>query len=101
MNVTKEFCSELLNINKTNEHQKLVINELMLKAAKYKAYYYGKSDLAEKLENQIIENLHSCIGEFDGFSYASWRANAVYRTLDKMVDDGLITLEEHKFCISI
>ena len=38
------------------------------------------------------------IGEFDGFSYASWRANAVYRTLEDMCDEGLLTEKEYREC---
>ena len=81
-NITREVAIEVLNMNKTIERQEIIIDELILKAAKYKAYFYNKHELAEKLEKQIMENMNNCIGEFDGFFYASWRAKAVYRTLE-------------------
>ena len=96
--ITMDLCLELDSLNKTNERQEIVIDYLTLKAAMYKAYFFNKHDLAEKLENQIEENRNHCIGEFDGFCYASWRAEAVYRTLDNMFEDGLITLAEYEFC---
>ena len=96
--MTMDFGMELVNLNKTIACQELVIDELMLKAAKYKADFLGKYDLANKLLNQIEENNDHCVGEFDGFSYSSRRANAVYRTLDDMYRQGLITEEEYRFC---
>ena len=71
---------------------------IKLKAAKYKAFFFGKHNLAEKLEKQIEENHDNVVGEFDGFSYASWRARAVYRTLEDMLECGLITESDYKFC---
>ena len=53
---------------------------------------------AEKLEKQSEENRDALIGEFDGFSYASWRANAVYRTLEDMCYEGLLTEKEYREC---
>ena len=70
-------------------------------AAKYKAYFFRKADLAEKLEQQFGENADALVGEFDGATYASWRAHAVYRTLEDMRDDGFITAEEYEFCNSL
>lgn len=96
--VTMDFGMELVNLNKTVAQQEMVIDELMLKAARYKASFFGKHNLANKLNEQITENFNSCIGEWSGFCFASWRANAVYRTLDDMYRDGLITEEERRFC---
>ncbi len=70
-------------------------------AAKYKAYFFHKTDLAEKLEEQSRENLDAMVGEFDGVAYASWRARAVCRTLEDMRDSGFISAEEYKFCNSL
>ena len=53
---------------------------------------------AEKLQKQSEENRDALIGEFDGFSFASWRANAVYRTLEDMCDEGLLTEKEYREC---
>lgn len=64
----------------------------------YKAFFFHRSDLATNIQQQIMENNDAEIGEFDGFCYASWRANAVYRTLEDMAKQGLITKEEYNFC---
>lgn len=64
----------------------------------YKAYFFRNFSLAEKLQKQSEENRDALIGEFDGFSYASWRANAVYRTLEDMCDEGLLTEKEYREC---
>lgn len=70
--------------------QEYEIENLRIKAAMYKAYFFRNSILAEKLRKQSEENRDALIGEFDGLSYASWRANAVYRTLENMCDEGLL-----------
>ena len=64
----------------------------------YKAYFFYNSILAEKLQKQSEENRDALIGEFDGFCYASWRANAVYRTLEDMLYEGIITETEYREC---
>lgn len=78
--------------------QEYEIENLRFKAAMYKAYFFCNSTLAEKLQKQNEENRDALIGEFDGFSYASWRANAVYRTLEDMCDEGLLTEREYIEC---
>lgn len=93
-----DFSIEIINLNKTVEAQEIIIDELELKAAMYKAKFFNKYDLAEKLQAQIMENYNSCVGEFDGFCYASWRARAVYRTLADMYRENIITKEEYSFC---
>ena len=97
-NMTMGFDIELVDLNKTVAQQEMIIDELELKASMYKANFFHKYELANKLQEQIKENYDSCIGEFDGFCFASWRANAVYRTLDDMCREGLITEEERRFC---
>lgn len=92
---------ELLELNATVEAQEKEIEMLRLKAAKYKAYFYMKTQLVEKLEKQIRENIDALTGIFDGFCYTSWRANACYRTLEDMLKDELITREEYNFCDSV
>ena len=74
------------------------IEHLRIKAAMSKAYFFRNSSLAEKLQKQSEENRDALIGEFDGFSFASWRANAVYRTLEDMCDEGLLTEKEYREC---
>lgn len=97
-NMTMDFGMELVSLNKTVAQQEMIIDELELKASMYKANFFNKYELANKLQKQIQENYDSCVGEFDGFCFASWRTNAVYRTLDDMYREGLITEEERRFC---
>jgi hypothetical protein len=96
--LTVELGREILELNRTVESQGLFIEELRLKGAMYKALFFQKSILAEKLSHQITENYNNSVGEFDGFCFASWRARAVYRTLEDMVLQGIITKEEYEFC---
>lgn len=88
-NMTMEFGMDLINLNRTIELLEKENTELALKGAKYKAYFYHKDSLVEKLETQIKKNI---------LSYASG-FNMEYRTLEDMVIDGLLTKEEYKFCI--
>lgn len=89
---------QLLESREKLVSQEYEIEDLRIKAALYKAYFFRNSSLAEKLQKQSEENRDALIGEFDGFSYASWRANAVYRTLEDMCDEGLLTEREYKEC---
>lgn len=74
------------------------ILELKQLCIKHISFVFRNSTLAKKLEKQSEENRDALIGEFDGFSYASWRANAVYRTLEDMCDEGLLTEKEYREC---
>lgn len=89
---------QLLESQEKLVSQEYEIENLRIKAAMYKAYFFRNSILAEKLEKQSEENRDALIGGFDGFSYASWRANAVYRTLEDMCDEGLLTEKEYREC---
>ena len=97
-NKTMELGLELLDLNYTVQSQELQIEDLRLKAAMYKASFFHDYKLAEILQKQIEENLNASIGEFDGFGYASWRARAVYRTLEDMVREEIITKADYNFC---
>lgn len=89
---------QLLEAQEKLVSQEYEVENLRIKAAMYKAYFFRNFILAEKLEKQSEENGDALIGEFDGFSYASWRANAVYRTLEDMCDEGLLTGKEYREC---
>lgn len=89
---------QLLEAQEKLVSQEYEVENLRIKAAMYKAYFFHNFILAEKLEKQSKENEDALIGEFDGFSYASWRANAVYRTLEDMCDEGLLTEKEYRKC---
>ncbi|MCJ7965724.1 hypothetical protein MT487_01390 [Lachnospiraceae bacterium NSJ-171] len=89
---------QLLEAQEKLVSQEYEIENLRIKAAIYKAYFFYNSILAEKLQKQSEENRDALIGEFDGFCYASWRANAVYRTLEDMLYEGIITETEYREC---
>ena len=95
------FINELVNMNKANKVYKIKVTELHLKASMYKAYFYGKSNLAKKLNEQIIENRNYYIGAFDGFCYISSREDAKYKTLEDMREENIITDDEYNFCIDL
>ena len=89
---------QLLEAQEKLVSQEYEVENLRIKAAMYKAYFFHNFTLAEKLQKQSEENRNALIGEFDGFSYASWRANAVYRTVEDMFDEGLLTENEYREC---
>ena len=97
-NASMSLGIELVELNQTVDVQQIQIEDLRLKAAKYKAYFYQKHELAEILQKQVEENRDACVGEFDGFCYSSRRACAVYRTLEDMVTQGIIPKSEYDFC---
>lgn len=90
--------NELHSVNRKIVSQELEIENLKLKGAMYKALFFNRYDLAERLESQITENSDACIGEFDGFCYSSKRVNAKYRTLDNLMNNGIITENEYNEC---
>lgn len=97
-NLSMELGKELIHLNRIVSQQEMIIEELELKTAMYKSNFFHRFDLANRLSKQIDENSDANIGDFDGFCYCSWRANAVYRTLEDMCRCGLITSEEYSFC---
>lgn len=92
---------KLLDTQQELISQEYEIEMLRIKAAKYKAFFFHKSDLAIKLYKQEEENGNALIGEFDGFCWSSRRFFAVFRTLEDMYDEGLITESEYRECKSI
>lgn len=94
----KEFVLDLLSSLEDADRYELELQKLRITAAKYKALFYGKDCLSDKLCDQERENINACVGEFDGFSYSSESARAVFRTLEDMRDDGILTTEEFAFC---
>lgn len=86
--MTLDLGNELLNLHATINQQNMRIDELGLKAAMYKAYFFHKDNLASKLDAQLSDNLKCYYG-------CDW---IEYRNLDDMLADGLITEEEYNFC---
>lgn len=80
------------------EQLSISVEEYRIKAAMYYSFHMHRWDLGKKLNEQLQENRDAIIGEFDGFCYFSRRASAVYRTLEDMIRDGIITREEYNFC---
>lgn len=97
-NVSMDIGLELVSLNKKIEEQEFIIDKLILKASEYRARFFGKYDLADKLADQIEENSNYLIGAWDGYCYCSHRARAKYRTLEDMALDGIITENEYQFC---
>lgn len=94
----RELGNEIISLCDNNFSLRISVEEFRLKAAMYKARFYDRSELAETLNKQILENLQNAIGEWDGFSYSSVRADAVYRTLEDIKEQKLITQEDYLFC---
>lgn len=92
---------ELVNTQRKLVCQEYEIEKLRIKAAMYHAFFFHNSDLAKRLRDQNEENDNALIGEFDGFSYASWRRNAIFRSLEDMRIDGLLTEEEYRECMNV
>lgn len=89
---------KLLNAQEKLISQEYEIEMLRIKAAKYKAFFFRESDLAIKLQEQEEENTDALIGEFYGFCWSSRRTFAVFRTLEDMYDEELLTEDEYKEC---
>lgn len=87
----RDICDELDAYKKKYEIQRI-------KSAKYYSFHMHRWSLGNRLDDQIQENQDALIGEFDGFCYSSRRANAIFRTLEDMVSDGIITGEEYNLC---
>lgn len=96
--LTFELENELRMNRQELEHLSIAVEEYRMKAAMYYSFHMHRWELGKKLNEQLQENRDAIIGEFDGFCYASWRANAVFRTLEDMVHDGIISREEYNFC---
>lgn len=91
---------ELVNTQRELVCQEYEIEKLRIKAAMYRALFFHRFDLAKRLRDQNEENDNALIGEFDGFSYASWRRDAIFRSLKDMYVDGLLTEEEYRECMN-
>ena len=52
----KNLGRDLLEITTENKEKDFTIYQLEIRAAEYKAHFYGKIDLAEKLNKQYQEN---------------------------------------------
>lgn len=89
---------ELLDAQKKLISQEYEIEMLRTKAAKYKAFFFHDWDLAIKLQEQEEENRDALVGEFDGFSWSSRRSFAVFKTLEDMCNEGLLTEDEYNKC---
>lgn len=93
-----ELENELRANRQELEHLSVALEEYRIKAAMYYSFHMRRWDLGKKLNEQLRENSNAIIGEFDGFCYSSRRASAIYRTLEDILRDGIITREEYNFC---
>lgn len=78
--------------------QEFEVEMLKFKAAKYKALFFHKEKLEEKLEKQYRENANAIIGDFDGCCHESNRGKAIFRSLKDMFHEGLLTEQEYEEC---
>lgn len=85
---------------KEKEDLQISYENLKLEKAKYKAYFYGKNELAEKLSYQVDNNYNYLVGPYDSFMYSSTKAKAKFRTLVDMLEEGIITQEEYNFSLN-
>ncbi len=92
---------ELVNTQRKLVCQEYEIEKLRIKAAMYRAFFFHNFDLAERLRDQNKENDDALIGEFDGFCYASCRRDAIFRSLEDMCVDELLTEEEYRECMNV
>ena len=95
--LTFELENELRMNRQELEHLSIAVEEYRIKAAMYYSLHMRRWDLGKKLNEQLRENMDAVIGEFDGFCYSSRRASAIYRTLEDMLRDGIITRGEYDF----
>lgn len=72
---------QLLEAQEKLVSQEYEVENLRIKAAMYKAYFFRNSILAEKLEKQSEENRDALIGEFDGKSCSGGNQRRVNRLL--------------------
>lgn len=93
-----ELENELRMNRQELEHLSIAVEEYRIKSAMYYSFHMRRWDLGKNLNEQLRENMDAVIGEFDGFCYSARRASAVYRTLDDMFRDRIITREEYNFC---
>jgi len=80
------------------DNQTLELENKIVECAMYKAVVFHKDKLYEILQTQLQENIDAIVGEFNGFSYDSRRAQAVFRSLEDLYKKGIITKSEYKFC---
>ena len=78
-----------------------VISEVPAAAAEQNAKTQRAEAKPDAKQAAEEENTDALVGEFDGFCCSSIRAFAVFRTLEDMYDEGLITESEYRECKSI
>lgn len=76
---------QLLEAQEKLVSQEYEVENLRIKAAMYKAYFFRNSTLAEKLQKQSEENRNALIGEFDGFHM--------------QVGEPMLYIEQLKICL--
>ena len=92
MRVSLEVANDIYMTERELQSAKHEIERLRFEAAHYKAYFFGKNDLVEKLDKQKRSNYNAL---HQGFCIT----NDDYLTLEDMLYDGLLTDEEYKFCL--
>lgn len=73
-----------ISLQERNSFREMYLT-VMVEKAMYKAYFFNKDDLAERLRKQARMN---------AVSYG------IFKSLECMLDDGDITEDEYEFCIN-
>lgn len=89
---------EILDAQTRLYFQEYEIEMLRIKAIKYREFFFGNGTLGEKLQKQEEENRDALVGEYDGFCYSSDRTRAVFRTIEDMLFDGILSESEYNKC---
>lgn len=85
----EEMVLAMADIVYENRALRKELAKYRMKSIMYDARLYGKSELAEKIDRQILEN---CSAEL--IKSCGWLSSDVFRTLEDMD----LTPEEYQFC---
>lgn len=87
-----EVANDIYTTERELQSAKQEIERLRFEAANYKAYFFHRTNLVEKLDKQQRSNFNAT---HQGFCITSDE----YLTLEDMFYDGILTDEEYKFCM--
>ena len=86
-----EVANDIYMTERELDSAKNEIERLRFEAANYKAYFFHKTELVEKLDKQQRSNFNA---RHQGFCLT----NDEYLTLEDMFYDGSLNKEEYDFC---
>lgn len=86
----EEMVLAMADIVYENRELRKELEKYRMKSIMYDARLYGKNELAEKIDRQILENYSAELVKSCG-----WLSSDVFRTLEDMD----LTPEEYRFCV--